>query len=137
MVAPAWCEKYIGVPYDNRGRTIQGVDCWGLAMVVERAEHNVVIPDYNVYYTTRRDAEDVGEQLVAERDAGLWLEIDDGEQKCFDLVLLRSMGFPIHVGVVVDHEWMLHIEKGVDSCLEKYNGLIWRNRNMGFYRYVG
>ena len=60
-----------------------------------------------------------------------------GDEHPGDGVLLRVMGRPIHVGVVVARGWMLHIEKNCDSLIERYaGGSRWERRVLGFYRHA-
>ena len=134
MAAPSWCAKYIGIPYSDRGRGDDAVDCWGLAQRVLREQFGVIVPDYAEYYSTRRDAVRVGGRITSEISAG-WTEIDKGAQVAGDCILLISLGQPIHVGVVVDGQWMLHIEQGTDACMEKYSSGRWVNKIKGFFRY--
>ncbi|MBE3605150.1 C40 family peptidase [bacterium] len=54
-----------------------------------------------------------------------------------DVILLRVRGQPCHVGVVVARGKFLHAFEGTRSCVERYDGLKWRRRIMGFYRYAG
>ena len=77
MAAPSWCAKYIGIPYSDRGRGDDAVDCWGLAQRVLREQFGVIVPDYAEYYSTRRDAVRVGGRITSEISAG-WTEIDKG-----------------------------------------------------------
>ena len=52
-----------------------------------------------------------------------------------DVVIVR--GRPWHIAVVIAPNMMLHSYNGGTSCVEDYEGLRWRNRIEGFYRYVG
>lgn len=38
--------KYIGIPYVANGRTLEGIDCFGLIIEFYKNELNLIIPDY-------------------------------------------------------------------------------------------
>lgn len=52
-----------------------------------------------------------------------------------DVIVLRLLGHPMHVGVVLGDRQMLHIEEGIDSAIESYAGPRWQHRVFGFFRY--
>jgi cell wall-associated NlpC family hydrolase len=64
-----------------------------------------------------------------------WLEVERGVEQAGDVVLLRLRGLPVHVGIIVARGWMLHVEAKVDSVVERFDGLEWRNRILGIYRH--
>ena len=136
VVAPAWCADYIGLPYDNRGRVREGVDCWGLVIMVLHDQFDIDVPNYDEFYSNRGDAERIGARVTSELEDG-WIAVTPGSEAAGDCVLLRSMGHPIHIGVVVVPGLMLHIEQDIDACIGKYTELGWTHRVLGFYRYVG
>jgi len=39
-----WATKYIGLPYEISGRTVGGVDCWGLICLVYENEFGITLP---------------------------------------------------------------------------------------------
>ena len=64
-----------------------------------------------------------------------WREVT-GHERPGDVVLLRVRNHPIHVGMVVEPGRMLHIMAGCDAVIESYNGLEWRHRTLGVFRYT-
>jgi len=57
-----------------------------------------------------------------------------GRERELDVLLLRTFGRRMHIGVVVGGRRMLHIQKGIDACHEAYDGLEWRGRIEAVYR---
>ena len=133
---PDWVSAYVGLPFKEGGRHREGLDCYGLLRLVINERFEGGVPEYEgISY---RPGEDRGllAALMDER-IRLWRPIAIGEEQPGDGVLLRVMGRPIHVGVVVAAGFMLHIEKNSDSVLERFTaGSRWGRRVLGFYRHA-
>ena len=132
-IEPAWCADYVGLPFKSLGRTRAGLDCWGLVHVVYREAFGIEVPRYGEY-ADAYDIEEVG-ALVRGEIVTRWREVSP--ERLGDVVLLRVRGQPCHVGVTVAHGKFLHAFEGTRSCVERYDGLKWSRRIMGFYRYAG
>ena len=130
---PAWCAHYIGLPFKSLGRDRSGLDCWGMVYLVYREAFGREVPPYAAY-ADAYDIEEVG-ALIRGEIVTRWHEVSP--EKLGDVLLLRVRGEPCHVGVVVARGKFLHSFEGTHSCVERYDGLKWRCRTMGFYRYVG
>jgi len=132
---PDWVADYVGLPFRAHGRDRGGVDCWGLVRLVLAERFGLALPSYVGGYAGVEDAEDIGRLIRGEM--GPWREIPAGGERAGDVVLMRLMNQPMHIGVVVAPGWMLHIEEGIDACLDRYDGARWRRRVLGIYRHVG
>jgi len=132
---PDWVNTYIGLPFKEHGRDRRGVDCWGLVRLVLGEQFATRLPSYADGYGSTEDAEDIG-RLVRGK-MGPWHPVPPGAERPGDVVLMRLMNQPMHVGVVVAAGWMLHVEDGIDACLEPYDGAKWRRRVLGLYRHDG
>jgi cell wall-associated NlpC family hydrolase len=130
---PAWAAHYIGLPFREHGRGRHGADCWGLVLLVAAERFDIRLPSYVAGYASTRDADDIGRLVRGQMD--MWREVARGRERPGDVVLMRLMNQPMHVGVVVARGWMLHIEEGIDACLERYDGAKWRRRVLGIYRF--
>jgi len=131
-----WAAKYVGLPFAEHGRDESGVDCYGLVRLVWRNECGLELPSYVTEYDSTMDRESIAQALASfghERDE--WIRIPLGQEQPFDGVLLRMLGFPMHVGVVVTPGVMLHCEQGLDAALDRYNTMRWRNRLVGCWRH--
>ncbi len=124
----------IGIPYLDRGRTPAGADCWGLA-VLAHALVGVELPAYADYQdVTRRERHELAAIINAHRSE--WTEIPAGQEQPLDLVLLRVMGCPSHVGVVAGRGRMLTTERGGFAYIARYHSPRWQGRVEGFYRHA-
>ena len=132
---PEWVGQYIGLPYAEGGRTREGIDCWGLIVLVLREQFNVVVPSYDhMKYSGHECAKELGEFFNKEKVS--WTELEVDEAKTGDGLLIRMIGHPIHAAIVVAPDIMLHIEEGINSVWEEFNTFQWRKRIVKAYRYA-
>ena len=132
-VIPFWVADYIGIPFKTHGRSRAGCDCWGLVRLVLEEQYGKRLPCYGDMYENTKAGAQIA-RVVAE-EKRFWTEIPAGKEKCGDVVVLRAMGHPMHVGVVIAGGKMLHVIEGANSIFETYRGRHWQNRVEGFHRY--
>jgi cell wall-associated NlpC family hydrolase len=132
---PDWVKKYVGIPFVEYGRDASGCDCWGLLCLVSLNEFDIRVPLFaGETWSSNRDTKKIARLMLA--NAGDWVEVPPGEEQCGDGVWLTMCGVPSHVGVVVARGMMLHLERGCDAVVERYDSILWRNKIKGFYRYA-
>ncbi len=54
----------------------------------------------------------------------------------YDVILLRTGSMVYHCGVVIGRRKMLHVMEGINSSVEEFTSLMWKDKIEGFYRYV-
>lgn len=95
-----WSNNYIKVPFKERGRDRDGADCWGLVMLVYLEQLGVKLPSL-LFYEDTFDFSTI-RKLVSEQTASDdWEEVERGQEKPFDVVVSRMVGYETHVGIVV------------------------------------
>jgi cell wall-associated NlpC family hydrolase len=109
-----WAEKYSGLRFVDGGRDRAGVDCWGLVKMIYENEKSISLPAYGDVPAS--ELMKVARQIVKDRDASPWKIVIDPEP--FDVVLMRggintSRQTPVHVGVMIDGERVMHVEQGI------------------------
>lgn len=105
--------RYIGLPWLDRGQTADGCDCEGLLRLVYAGE--------------------LGITLAAPLDRADWILVAAGAERPLDAILIRQA--PWHVGVVVRRGLMLHMPEGGTSCIEPFDTGRWGRRVEGIYRH--
>lgn len=125
-----WQNKYVGIPYKDNGRDLDGMDCWGLVRAVYNAEFNISLPSFVTDYSGS-DRERIAE-LVAQYREG-WQEV--AEPQNGDIVLFRIMGLESHVGVITEYPYFLHAREGYSSSIERVDSTQWSKRVVGVFRY--
>lgn len=117
---------FVGVPYGFREEN--GLDCYQLVIRVLNQVFEKEVPDYPFTGTWKTADDGFTEHK------GDFQKVDAPEPG--DVVLLKIGMRPIHCGIVVGRDRMLHSLRGTNSCIEKLSSVKWRNRIEGFYRWV-
>jgi len=124
-------DRYVGLPWVDKGRDFAGVDCWGLVWLIFKTERGIELPCYVDHYRTAADEDDIRRLIAGEIAA--WDEIAAGAERCWDCLLMRGQ----HIGLVIEPGLVLQVREGHHSCVERYRSGAVRSRVLGFYRYRG
>ena len=128
---PAWAADYVGLPWKPGGRDRAGLDCWGLVRLVLAERYGIALPAYEGLTPERRaEASDVMARDLAKLGVAVRVE----QARAGDVVLYRVGQAPLHVGVLIAADCVLHIEAGTGSIAGRLDDLAWRKRILGFYR---
>ncbi len=130
---PAWAADYIGIPFARMGRTREGCDCWGLLNLIYAERLGGPLKPYegNHWYDGAK-ASLIGPDAV--RYASGFKRVPVETAKLGDGLLLRIRGFPIHVGLVLTDQFMIHTTDTAGVCIERYTSTLWKNRIVACYR---
>ena len=128
-----WTDKYIGIPSLDRGRSINGADCYGLVWLVYRDELLIDLPSYAGEYPSVTDVTTIGELISGAKTEQTWRE--QREARPFDVLVFRRGRVDCHVGLVVARGRMLHMAEGQSSRIEPYDTGEWLPRLTGTYRH--
>lgn len=133
MAAAHWSAALVGLPWRERGRGQDGVDCWGL-IVLAFAGRGIALSSYAEHYAGVGERARVAALLAEHAGAAPWRPID-GPERPWDVLLFRAGGVATHVGIVTEPGAMLHIRPGHDSAIERWWGPVWEPRHLGTYRH--
>lgn len=130
---PLWTEKYVRVPFSERG-------CWRLVHTVLREQAGIITPEHGDI--DAKDYERVENEFVVRRLDDEW-HLVTGPRRPFDVVMLtawcRIKGHlrrrEIHCGIMVTPALMLHVEPEIESCVISLDMPIIRGRVRGTYRH--
>jgi len=127
-------DRYLGIPYRDRGRDRQGCDCWGLVRLVYGELLGIELPSGIEGYGSALDRAAVHRTIAA--GLGDWHCVPEGEDLALDIALLSRGGEACHVGLVTLHGWVLHTREGCDSVQEPLRRLERLGYRLeGFYRH--
>ena len=127
-----WWDKYIRIPFVEKGRDEKGCDCWGLARLIYKNELGIELPSYDGDYQNTEDR-DILSAAIEENKKHFWVFPDTGKE--FDMIILNVANRPVHLGVVTRPNYMIHCSKDINTVHVPYNNLAWRKRVKGFGRY--
>lgn len=123
--------KYLGVKYKFNGDTLQGLDCINLCCLVAK-DCGLYIPNVNY---SRRNLVDYHLLLNQERvKTSLWQEVEPQEHA---LAVFRVNGEIRHVGYMLNSTDFIHIMDKSSVTVESINSVLWRNKLVGCYKYIG
>lgn len=132
---PAWVARYVGLEFMARGRSIEGVDCWGLVRLVYAERFGVDLPSHSTGYQASDDAPGIAR--VFEQESSAWRAIDAAEARVGDVAVFRVDGREGgHVGLIVARGLMLHSWGGTKSCLERTDSRLWSPRLVAVMRHA-
>ena len=129
----SWSDRYIGIPFQDHGRTASGCDCWGLVCLVHAQERGQSLPVYDGY-TSAHEATEVAALMAGAEVSPLWARVETPQP--FDLAVFRRGRLARHVGVVVRPGLMLHMAPG-GAVIERLDRGSWAQRLCGIWRYAG
>jgi len=123
-------DKFLGIPYSHRGRTLEGLDCWGFLKMVYAdlgfKLFDIEDLEYEKVWGIR------GKDYFRENYENDWEKA--AEPQPLDAVLfLNSTGIANHAGVVFKNRKFIHCPRqGV--VVSRLDDEAWSKRIEGFYR---
>ena len=123
--------SWVGVPYRHQGRSRNGVDCIGLAIVVAR-ELGILPPETPPSNYTRRPRDGALEAYVVRH----CVKLEAPEAGCMVLMRWAPRAAPSHVGLLTP-ENLIHAYAGNEKVVEHGFRAKWPPRVHSFWRFVG
>lgn len=122
--------RYIGIPYKQKGYDFDGVDCYGLVWLFLKNEFDLKLPKYediDIY-------KDIPEMIqTIEAELPLFYGEETTTPKCGDIALFNFRGQPTHFGIYIERNNVLHVLKGTNSTYEKIDRGRLKGRLEGIY----
>lgn len=110
---PRWVERYLAIPFKDRGRDAKGCDCFGLVRLVFAERCNIELPLYGFIGCQAWDQ--IASAIDAEAsDQSTWRKYLLTQARAFDVVVME--GKPRHVGIMVSALHVLHTEPAPGPC---------------------
>lgn len=125
--------RFIGIPYQPRGRSWEGVDCYGLALLFHQSVNGITIPGVSEIYSDPTQFKSINALIQKEKSQFIAVE----NPLFGDIITLRISHFVAHLGIYIDESTMLHSLEGHDSAIERLDSHSWKHRIAGYYRPPG
>jgi len=97
-VAP-WARKWVGVPYQDRGRGPASYDCWGLVRAIYAEDLGIPLPSFLDEYPSAADTAAVHALVEGQRSS--WIPVSLSDAQPGDILELARGDAAAHVGVVI------------------------------------
>lgn len=127
--------ELVGIPYRERGRSMQGADCWGVCLIAGRHLFDIDLPEY--FYTEadilRHACEHIGHET---HDSPHWVPKFEGPHARGSIHIFRIKGYETHCGIHVGGGQFLHSLPGRNSCIESLTDPAWVLRRTGTYTWT-
>jgi probable lipoprotein NlpC len=128
-------ERYIGIPYLDKGCAHHGCDCWGLVALIHSQELGNCIPLYHEDYATTDECREIDAIINGEKENPLWEAVS--APQLGDVLVFRVGRFESHVGLWISPAKMLHMAGTDCSKMEDFSQAKWVSRLTGIYRWRG
>ncbi len=126
-----WTKKYITREYEDP------YGCFLLLADVLREQFEVIdIPNFHHGLESRIDSVRERGAFISKALAGRCVGVDEEGLEEGDIVVLQCQDYPIHVGILVARNWVLHCDDGTNTTLERLNSMRWKNRIFGYFRVI-
>lgn len=133
----SWWDSYLTIPFESKGRSRDGCDCYGLLRLIYHDRLAVDLPLLSDEYDNTLQRKTMND-LVQERPLLIGFEKSSFDDvKPLDVLVIRHVGFDCHLGIVVSKRWMIHSEAGKGTVIEEFNRPHIRPRVKEVWRYVG
>lgn len=122
--------KYLGVPYLHQGRSMQGLDCYGLVILIY-ADLGIKVFDIDEDYTM--DWSWKNKNNFIEDVCKSWQEVKIPD--IFDVITFKNnKGIMNHAGIMLDNERFINT-CSAGTIVSKLDHPLWLKRFKGFYRH--
>ena len=125
----------IGIPFVDRGRDRNGMDCWGLALAAMR-HFGKDVPDFDV---SCFDTLSIHAIYDGQRARWAWQKVEIPEPGDIAIMCLdpRYPEMVQHVGVYIGNGRVIHTLKKRESHLIRIDDSYWSLKIVKYYRWMG
>lgn len=127
--------KYIGTEWKSGGREVGSyLDCWGIVWAIYNNEYEIYLPKLehiaigNGTRETTEAIESVFPQIYKSFEAA-------ESPKEGSVIMMRMAGHPIHIGVAISDNRMIHSIQNAGCVVENFKQKVWEHRIEGFYNH--
>lgn len=127
----------IGVPFKNKGRGMNGMDCYGLVKEVYK-RYGYDIPEYDAQYKDYTDMCKIDKIIKSNTKGYPWKEIAEPKAPCLIAIRFGSPdGVVNHTAVYIGGGRFIHTREKIGVNIDRISNPAWRKVIVGFYEYVG
>jgi len=131
--------EYIGIPFKYGGRTKEGIDCWGLVVIIYKEKLGVELFDMSGYEPTV-ESSSIFYKSISEFSR-MWekIDVDTNKLQTYDIILFglddEHKNIPTHIAVYTTFNKIIHCTEYMPVGITKLNR--WIHKAHSAYRYIG
>lgn len=127
---------FIGIEYAPDARQDNLVDCWGLVVLVYRNVYNIQLPTFEKNSLSKDGITSTANLILNNPLHEIFNRVQHvSDIMEGDILILNSGGNPIHIGMAVDNNKMIHAFDKAGSTLESFRSNKWKTRIRSIYRH--
>jgi cell wall-associated NlpC family hydrolase len=120
--------KYIGIPYVHKGRTLEGLDCWGLVKLIYK-DRGFELRDLDDY---EMEGHLKGKNYFNPYENDEWSK--SSIARPYDVALfVNTMGVAYHAGVVTPDHRLIHTAKNTGVVIVDLSTVLRMLKLDGYY----
>ena len=131
-----WWDDYVGMPFESKGRTRDGCDCYGLLRIIYSDQLGVELPLLLLEYENTLQRKTMNDMMRSQPLLIGFEQVELSAVQPLDVLVLRNVGFDCHIGIVTGGNWMIHSEAGKGTVLEDFSRPHVKPRVKEAWRYV-
>jgi cell wall-associated NlpC family hydrolase len=128
---------YIGIPWESGGRDkTKSLDCWGIVWSIYNDLYKIPLPSLSDIHVANGVEET--SLAISEVYPSIYKDfyVPDVAMEG-DIIMLRVQGQPIHIGVCISRDKMIHTTIQTGCITERFTNRTWLSRIEGIYRHKG
>jgi len=125
----AYFNKYVGIPFKEKGSDFKGCDCWGLVRLFYKEEYGINLTDFTLEYKDTGDPNTVNLFKREQENARKTTTPKQG-----DIMVFFFAGH-LHVGIWLNGRKMLHVMERTNAAIERHTRKWWTDRIQGVFTY--
>jgi cell wall-associated NlpC family hydrolase len=119
--------KYINIPFKHKGRNFDGVDCYGLLVLILKEEKKISLPEYEYAFNWYKEGCNYIQDNIPKFSD--WQQIKE-PTKPTDVILFYSSPsrkIVSHMGIYIGDDKFIHVGSTYKSRIDRLNDH-WKNR---------
>jgi len=131
--------KYIGIPFKYGGRDKNGVDCWGIVVLIYKNELGIELFDMANYDPSIKSSSKFYQSISDFHNLWEKIDINTNTLKVYDIILFsldnENKEIPTHIAVYTDFNRIIHCTEYMPVTITRLER--WLSVAHSAYRYIG
>lgn len=114
---------FVGIPFLDGGRDVNGLDCWGLCEYFYKNYLNRYLPSYKI---GAFNYDKISKTMITEIQTPKWIILEKPEPYSIALMKLGNTNVTVnHAGIILPNNRLLQAYMGTGSIIVDYTSQLW------------